>query len=419
MSDIFQPSTKKREVPFRGIIPSKNYNGFMDTVVKDFSAVSSALNDLSARFNRLSLQRETESRTVFSVIQGAKATKEAEDLRALASGADITYDCQMTLLDNLSFTIDEARRLRVDPLNRVCMLPFNGCVSRLYSVDPRIMEVYVPADVAVTVTAVDETGGTVWPDNPQLAVDGRLGIGFLRQVAFPVSSDKTSVTMDVDIDVSSLYSAYANLLTVMPSPAGQVDILSIKYSTTTATPTTDLPGFSATYNVSSAQYHFEPLAITKLRVRMRQQNWVIENAMKNFMYGIQELHLDIVDFDRTNNGGSGFDATDNVAIFRVDAPTGSTFNQIKAFGSSPTYATALSDNGIYFALFENDALSTGLATGWESYSDPTIAYNNPASWIDASGSPLSSIYVAVKLAYDSTNEVSPVLKSFYITYTVQ
>jgi hypothetical protein len=151
---------------------------------------------------------------------------------------------------------------------------------------------------------------------------------------------------------------------------------------------------------------------------MRQEHWVIENSMKNFMYGIQEIHLDLVDFDRTNNGGSSFDSTDNIAIFRVDAPEGTTFENIKAFKSYPDYATAADDNGIYFGLFEDETLAIGLAGGWDSYSDPSIEIDDAGSWLDVSGSSLSSIYVAVKLAYDSTNEVSPVLNGFYLTYSV-
>ena len=418
-SDIFQPSVKKREAPYRGRTSSKDFNSFQDEIIRDHSNIATVLNDVSARFNKRLLQLDSELRRLQAHVDAESSRREREVYRSAVLGSDITYDQSFTDLSGLSYTgIDTERRLRIEPIHGSCMLPYNRSVSRLYSLNPQTQELYVPGGLALTVAAVDEgVGGTVYPDDTSLAADGRIGEGFLRKVAFDPASDQSSVTMDVTIDVPSLYADNANLLTLFPSPAGQVDILNIWYSTTATAPTTPFPAqyFTEALSAHSVRVHFAPLAITKLKVRIRQRKWVIENNQKMFMYGLREVHLDLVELDKTSTGAN-FQAH-NSAIFKLTAPTGYTFNKIKSFVSTPDYGKGTTtDNGIFFEIFREESLAN---SSWESYGGDTIDPTNAISWVDLSSHTLTSIYVGVKLKYHTSGAVSPVLRNFYLTYSLQ
>lgn len=415
--DIFQPSVRIRSAPARGRTSSVDYNAFQSESVRDASSIATALNNLNARFEKRVTALEAELATA-----NAKADRLAQhvtddNLRAALLGNDLTYTNDLTSTAGLLFTnVSEARRLRIRPQFGQATVPFNQKVSRLYSLAPTTRDVFIPSNLQVSVAAVSEgSGATIYADNPALAVDGRVGEGFIRKVAHPGASDVEAVTMDVNIEVPSLFATDANFLTILPTPAGQVDITNVWYSTTTAAATTALPGFSAVHNTHGIELHFAPLAITKLRIRLQQRHWYDDATEKVFAYGLKEVSLDLVELDKTNSG-AGWQSTDNLAIYKVDAPSGFTFDTIKSFTSTPTYATGASDNGIYFGVFAEEALSTNL---WDSFTDPAIAYASSGSHVDISASTLSSIYVAVNLAYDTPNEVSPVLAAFQMAYSVQ
>lgn len=418
MATFFEPSVVKREAPKRGPMSSSDYNTFQDQVVADLSRISRALNDLGARYNLKILELEEERRKIAALVEHFRTQKKLEDRQKAVLAETIRHYNAFRDLDGLLWTgISASRSLRIETVFGQAILPFNRCVSRFGSKNPVTDDLSQPSTLEVTATAVDEGSGTnagdVKAGTPKLCVDSLSAEPWIRKVLFPMESDQAEVVMDVDITVPSLYASDANLLSIIPSPAGEVDIVDVKYSTTSAAPSTQLPGFTAKDNVTAMRIHFADLPITKLRIRLRQRHFVFEEAEKVFLYGLKEVGAFLVEWDKTTSSGAGTPSIqqNNTAIFKVSAPSGYKFNQIKSFVSNPTFGTSGSPNGIYFRIYGNEALTQ---LRWDSYADTTPTSASPLS---LSAHNLTSLYVVVYLEYDSTNKKSPVVESWYFDYT--
>jgi len=412
-SEIFQASTRKREAPFRGKFKSRDYNSFQDEIIRDHANIAKSFNNLSARMNKRFLQLEGELRHLQASVDGNRSKRLRENLRLAIAGSDLTYDQDFSDLSDLTydtggFAVSEANRVRVEPIYGQATVPFDRVVSRLYSFNPQTQELFVPGALTVTVTPIEEgSGATITTDTPSLSTDGRIGEGFLREVALDPASDLEGVTMDVVINVPNTYASQANFFTLFPNPAGQVDVLAIKYSTSgTATyASADLPNFTPVNSASSVRVHFAPLAITSILVRLRQRNWVIEDNLKTFMYGLKEVHLDLVELDKLPEQGTFTDS--NIAIWKLDTPDIGTyeFKTLEAFKSLPDHE-AVAGVGIDFRIYSDDSLSTLL---WDGLS---------GSFPVAVPAEVTSIYIVTALEYDTVGFKSPVLENFYLTYSV-
>jgi hypothetical protein len=411
-TQIFQPSVVKKEAAARSPLSSRAYNEFQDLVIRDFSRLATVVNGLNAAYRLKVLEAEEERRKNSALLASLRTKQTQEDLQKAVADATLTHTQTFTDLTGLLWTsIDAARRLRIEPAFAQVMLPITQMVSRFGTKDPATDTVYLPETLRATPTAVDEGAGDIIPGNPELALDGMSGEPWIRKVIFPLESNQAEVAMDVDIDVPSLFASNANLLTIVPSPAGEVDILSIKYSTTDAPPTTELPGFTAVEGVSAYSSHFAPLAITKIRVRLRQRHFVTEEHEKVFLYGLKEVGLFLAELDRTN--GQATIQNNNIAIFKIDAPAGYTFDKVTGFRSNPVFATGGNDNKIYYKLYSEVSL---VNKRWDSFLDATPTIGSP---LDLTSYNLSSIYLVVHLEYYTANSVSPVVKSFSFDYTVE
>lgn len=416
--DIFLPSVKKKTAPHRGAMSSADYNAFQDYVISDVNRISTVLNNISARFDKKTLQLESELDSLRAELSHIKDERTLENKRRALAGEDLVWFCGFSENEDLLYDgIDDERKLEIDRTAGLVFLPRDKSISRLYSYNPVTDNLFVPDDLIVTVSPYNEGSGSVRPGSPSLAVDGRPGEGFIRKVSFPTSSDQRAVIMDVTIDVSALYEDTANLLTLLPSPSGQVDILNIWYSSTDADPSTvlqeydetgSLSAFTPRYECHKAVIHFADTTITSLKVRLQQRNPVIQNNEKIFMYGLREVHLDLVQWDKT-----AFQATwkaSNVLYYKLSAPTGYTFATLKDLRSVPDFSTLTST--IRYGIFSDAALTSSI---WESDSDPALS----SSSIDVSSQSYSDIYIALRMTYDTSNNVSPIARRFYLRYTVQ
>lgn len=411
-TQIFQPSVVKKEAAARSPLSSRAYNEFQDLVIRDLSRLATVVNGLNASYRLKVLEAEEERRKSAALLWSLRSIETQRNLQKAAAAETLTHTQTFTDLTGLLWTqVEAARRLRIEPAFAQAMLPVTQMVSRFGTKDPATDTVYLPETLRATPTAVNEGSADIIPGNPELALDGMSGEPWIRKAIFPLESNQTEVTMDVDIDVPSLFASNANLLTIVPSPAGEVDILSIKYSTTDADPTTDLPAFVAVEGVSAYSSHFAPLAITKLRIRLRQRHFTNEEHEKVFVYGLKEVGLFLVELDRTN--GQALIQDNNIAVFKIDAPAGYTFDEITGFRSDPDFATGGDDNKVYFKIYAEESL---VNKRWDSFTDATPT---PASPLDLSSYTLSSLYLVVHLEYNSDDSVSPVVRNYSFDYTVQ
>ena len=416
--DIFLPSIKYREAPFRGRMKSRDYNAFQDEAISDFSRVSKVLNNLSSRFENRIFQLESELRSLQAFQRGVLEEKSLDDIKRARASEDITWTQTFHDTRAAFFTgITDARRLQIDPIFGNLYLPINRKVSRLYSFNPTTQELFLPSSLTITVKENGEGGGDVKEGNPALAVDGRVGEGWIRQVVFPPEKDRRHVIVDVTLNVPSAFADKANLLTLFPSPAGEVDVLNIWYSTTDSEPTTvlqvyddtgSLSDFAAKYEVQALQLHFADTSITKLKIRIQQRRSVVENNEMVFPYGFREIHLDLVEWDRTTYQSAFKDS--NGIFFKLDAPSGYKFNILKDFRSQPSFDSVSSN--FVFEIYGAESM-TGTPI-WSSQNDASISAAN----LNIVADNYTSLYVGVKMRYDTIKFVSPVLRRFYMKYSV-
>jgi len=143
---------------------------------------------------------------------------------------------------------------------------------------------------------------------------------------------------------------------------------------------------------------------------MRQRHFVNDNGRKTFSYGLQDVNLELLEFDKTADQATVTDH--NSAVFQVSAPSGYVFNRILRFNSTPDYYKTSGDQEINYQIFDNANLSG--AAVWDSATDTAPE----SSAINLSASATNSIYVVAYLEFDSTNNVSPVLEKFSLQYSV-
>lgn len=410
--------TKRRPLPKRGPLPSNDINAFMGEVAGDLTTIATEVNALETEIDNVHLVRYHESMASRAQIDALYNDRKIRNLFAAAAGESLITPVDFRGLLGPDFEVSyqglaEARRARVEPLYGQVLLPYNHAVNRIYGVDVDTGETVLPGTIEIEVTGFDQ-GGTVVTGTKKYAVNGNDQTYWIRKVRFAVESDVDYVEVTYQVNLPTVQTSYVNMISVHPFPIGLVDITELKYSSTTADPTTNVPGFTAVNCASYQRYHFADVSMTKVKIKLRQRNFVEEKGFKVFYLGMQELLLQLVEFDKTANtvpGPLGPNNGNGVAV-RIDAPTGYIFNQITRFQSSPTYAIPASDNKIYFRIYQDANFASEIWSGW---TDPA-PQDTPLSIAALN---LSSVYVLLTMEWDSTNSVSPVLDWFAMKYTVQ
>lgn len=410
--------TKRRPLPKRGPIPSNDLNAFMGEVAGDLTTIAAEVNALESEIDNVHLVRYHESAAARAQIDALYNERKIYNLFAAAAGESIVTPVDFRGLLGPDFEISyaglaEARRARVEPMFGQVLLPYNHATNRIYGIDVDTGETVMPGTLEIEITGYDQ-GGTAVAGTKKYAVNGNDQTYWIRKVRFPIESDVDYVEAEFQVNLPTTQTTYTNMVSIHPFPVGQVDITELKYSSTTADPTTTMPGFTAVNCASYQRYHFADVSMTKVKIKLRQRNFVEEKGFKVFYLGLQELLLQLVEFDKTANTGAGPlgpTAGNGVAV-RIDAPTGYTFKDITRFQSSPTYAIPGSDNKMFYRIYDAADFATELWSGW---TDPA-PQDTPVS---LTGLALSSIYVLLTMEWDSTNSVSPVADWFALKYTVE
>lgn len=401
----------KRQFRANGPLEAAKINDFFDELFSDNVEVVDFVNreqiDL-ARFKQILVTEILTLRERLAELEtkeGMKNEFAADNSTSLVFSTDFR-----DVKDFVTTAFTEERRLRVDSTYGLATVPYNEYRSRFHIVDPRTGNLFTPDTVVATVTSVDEDSGTITEGTPKNAFNGQNESFWQRTVTYPLSSDRDSVSIRLDVDVPLQFAQQANVLTVNPYPQGNVDIVSILFSTDASDPSLTLPGFPSggINNAKATKFYFAPLAITKLRVTLRQRRWHERDELKTFVYGAQEIDLALVEFDKTNDPSI---LNNNALVVRVDAPTGFQFNQLTNFFSDDSWETLSDATGVFFQIYTDASLTT---KAWDSFTDTAIS----ASPVDVSSASVSTLYILVVLKYKETEVNTPVLERMGFEYTV-
>ena len=154
-----------------------------------------------------------------------------------------------------------------------------------------------------------------------------------------------SMYLYIKIPIGSIGSSLSNSISLAPFPASGIDIVKIEYTTVPSPTMTDKDGYTAintglydgeydalgkvppggwsisgsdtVVNSGPLKFYFADTAMTAVRILLRQRNYIKENNVYVYTYGLSDVDIR---YDKFITSGKTF--------IRFDAPAGNTINDI-------------------------------------------------------------------------------------------
>ena len=426
--------TKRLSFGRRGRLKSLDLNTFMSTLITDLSAFVTEVN--SNRSNRVEDLKKIKDEflSMRGEIMRLRELVDNEQRSNGYFGLRIPHVLSMYDLSKVSFlsAASAAVRASVSPVYGQATVPVNNVENRFFTLDFRTNEVVPPESLNVSVTGtfdkalgdglIDyEYAGDVDEGDATLAFNGMNTHTWVRTVSFPLESDVDSVECELTVQVPTQSNLVANAIVVHPHPWKDVDITGLYTSSDLGTSFTAVPGFTELLGAENVRIFFPDQQVNQIKIRLRQRNWRQENGLKVFRYGMEELALQLIDWDKTYDASKN-SASNHTVVYRVDAPPGMVFNTLEAFWSSPDFT--LEDSVSRHLHFKIASDANGDTILWNS--DTTALPQNQTSGV-ALGREHSSLYVLSTMNWVSSSGgagspfavgTTPFIENIGLTYTV-
>ena len=429
-----QISTERTRIAKMGHLDSSMMNKFHDSVVLDLQNLATDTNATAATLDNI---QSTIDRKLAMIEQRLTELEAAQDFNALVRSADnlrIPAIATMGDMRNIEFLAasDNARKPAINTIFGQATTPIDGIQSKFYStsvISGSITPVSTDMDITVTSSFIPEGG--VLTDHeagnikvvegmPKMAFNGDNQQAWSRRVEFDLDSDVTEVQCQLTVVVPSQANSEANVLYVRPMPVGTVDVLGLETSGSLTDSFTTLPGFEAINNCPDKRWFFTSQSVQQVRITLRSRNWFEENGKKVFRYGLQELGLQLVEFDKTYDATASASAN-NSFVTEFKCPEGYVFSGLHAFATDPDFTKeSLENRHMHFKVCGN---ADGTDVKWDSSSN--VLPQTLVQPLSLGGG--TSIYVVTTLNFcetvDSVSPLFPVnttpfLESIGIQYSV-
>lgn len=429
-----------RQVPTRGPFGARDFNLFMDNVKTELDRLVEKVTQ-----NEASIDRRRQDDAI-SRPAGANGSSQRryEELASLAADLALIVDTATTQRQVFSFfdsqhvhyVIDDgmagtteypvANRLQVDSNYGQVLLPHNGIRSMFWSAnaDDETESIFTPETQAAYVEQSTVAADKIETTSIRNALDGSSLDPYLIRAVYDINTDIEEVKFDIVIQVPQDIVRQANMLTIECAPELRCAVEDIRYSDTTVSPTSLIPGLP-TININNPIYDSKPIRflfntifITSIKITLTSKHWVIENGRKVFYVGLRELGLFLVDWDQTWTQPVGAVFTNNgffikLALPQVPGITPSNIylNEID-IKSSPELATAETvgqgtSTGVRIRLFEDDTLGAVAADSVGGGFPHTMVADTSHAWL------------AVELDLNNTSGLIPILEALVVDYTVR
>ena len=402
-NQIIQSRTVARQVPFRGSMKSSDWNDFVTEVAEDTTEMANAINSLHNRLHRSMMVLQAETAHLRRQVDALQNQQNYSEQVAGQQALLVARFLDFSNTEGISFPGDSTYSAMVSAEFGEATLPANAVENKFYVSSLRTGRILPPADLVVQIDGtfdkgegdglVDyERGGTLSEGQPTWAFNGNNDLYWIRRVEFPLDSRVDQVECQMRVVVPEGSSREANLIEVMPFPNGSVDLVGLATSSDLGSAYTTVPGFASTDNLKARRYHFPATGVDQIVVRLRQRNWVEENGKKVFYYGLQELGLKLVDYDKRYTPGGAL-GTNHTFISRFDAPNGYAFNSFYRIDPSPNFL--LEDMGkrhVHLRLCSDLAASNVL---WDS--DSNLPPQRTSNQVSAGSA--ETLYWIIELNY--------------------
>lgn len=422
-------------IPQNGRISSSDINKFVDSTIAD---LQNTVNQVNVNESSTLDVLNTAIREISNLKKRVAQLEDQESFdRAIRAAQNLRIKAFKSMTDLTGITFpgsNQATRPRINTLFDQATVPINAIENKFYtnsiisgSIVPISQSIQI--DVTSVIDAVDYEAGYVKlsEGNPENAFNGDNQSYWQRKVEFDLDSDVEEVQVELTVRVPDQANTEANALYIRPYPVSQVDILdlgiSADLSSAFSPPGNSYPAFPTVLpenpidNARDTRFFISTQSVQRIRIRLRQRNWYEENGRKVFSYGLQELGLQLSEFDKTYSATAAL-GDNHTFITKFTCPTDKSFKGLHIFETTPDYTKDINN-----MRFKVATTNDGNNIKWDS-----SVNSSPQSLvqpIDLGGSS-SELYVITTLNYIETAPVgssfysgtTPVLNSIGIQYSV-
>ena len=377
---IVTTSSVRRPARYRGALNSADYNDTQEEIISDIQELSSAVNSLSSRLTSTATILNQENAHLRRQVDALREQQSYQEGVASAYNVITSRFVDFSNTENITFPngIDDSKSLMLSADFGEVTLPPNTVENKFYTTSLVSNKIISPP-LNITVegnfdkqqgsgVVNYEKGGKVYEGKPSYAFNGVNDLYWVRKVEFPLSSRVDEVECELTIVVPEGSASNANLIEIYPYPNGAVDVTELATASDLGNNFIRVPGFTSTDNFTTRRYHFSPKSVDQVKIRLRQRNWIEENGKKVFTYGLQELGLKLVDYDKTYQPEAISFGSNNSFILAIPSIPNHQFSEIYRITSKPNFfAEDFSKRHIHLRLcrsldYANDII-------WDSDSD--------------------------------------------------
>ena len=368
---IIIPTVKARPFSYRGPNNSAPLNDFQEEVVADIHNLSSTVNTINNNLAKVVILLQNDNQYLRRKIDSLKQQQTYVEKVSAANNYLISRIVDFSDTENISFpnVLSDAHSAMLNAEYGEITLPALSIENKFYSTSLRDGKIIPPYDLDVVVKGtfdkgdglIDyEKGGLITEGNPEWAFNGINEKYWIRKVEFPIDSVVDEVECELTVSIPQGVSSKGNTIDLNPFPNGSVDITELATASDLGNNFIRVTSFTPLDNLTSRRYHFPSTTIDQIRIRLRQRNWVEENGKKVFYYGLQELGLKLIDYDKTYIAGASF-GSNNSFVVAIKAPDNHLFTSIQRIDPDPNFLLEdPSSRHVHLKLGTQENLDTGL-----------------------------------------------------------
>ncbi len=266
-----------------------------------------------------------------------------------------------------------------------------------------------------------EYGGFLIEKDPENAFNGVNNSIWERRVEFALDSDVSEVECEITITVPEQNSLDANCVSFNPYPYGEIDITNVAIATSLNGSFATIDQFTATNNAGYIRVHFPVQPVHQLKIRLRQRNWIEEENKKVFIYGMEEIGLALIEWQKSYTPNGNIDEN-TTFIVKFTSPDGYNFSRLTSINFNPDFSIEnLTNRHIHVVLSQTPDFAGAI---WNS--DISVLPQDLTNGVSIAG--LNELYCIVTLNYVEsignngspfTLNTTPFLYGIGIQYTTE
>jgi hypothetical protein len=390
---IINTNSVRRPARFRGALTSSDYNDSQEEIITDIQELSNVVNSLNARLTRSTLILNNENAHLRRQVNALREQQDFQEKTSVAFNTVTHRFVDLSNTEGISFPngLDDTRSAMLAAEYGEVTLPANSIENKFYTTSLASNKLVTPPLNIVASGTFDkgsgdglvnyEKGGKVYAGKTEHAFNGVNDLYWVRKVEFPLDSRVDEVECELTVIVPEGSSSNSNLMDIIPYPNGALDVTELATASDLGNNFIRVDGFEPKDNLVARRYHFSSTIVDQVKIRLRQRNWVEENGKKVFYYGLQELGLKLVDYDKQFTAGASFGGN-NSFIIAIPAVLGTSFKSIYAITGKPNFlAEDFSQRHIHVRLCSSLDYNNNVL--WDSDTDlppqqttQTISVNN-------------------------------------------